>query len=1151
MRNFVGIYINEHKPQEMEKTFPVNIEKCYIAENWDARDHHWRIYRGIGIFLESVWLGTIFNNTIEYNGRPYTEARGWYDMYWAQGFGILFRSSKADILSNIIRYNWRGIFFWESSMGRIAYNQIVWNTVRPHEPPWWWWWSFPWWYYWTWHWKFHGIGIWLETSSNPIIEYNEISHNGAKYTAQFMHNYWETCDESYGIRAHAGSNPIIRYNNITWNGYFGVRSYDSSSPEVYNNNVSWNGFKAYDHSWGIGVFVGYAATWKIYNNTIMFNGNHHAGGAWGWGWGIISDWHSTAMIVNNTIQRNWCGMRLHGCRLGSIIERNNISYNGFTYWWYPRGVGISIYVPISWGGQFPVIKNNYIGYNGFYGGHGPSVDYWWQAGIHSYVGGSNAKIGAGNVLDSNEYAFAIWSTSLTITDTVIKNSFSSDFFITDSTSITLINNTHEKGRIIFGDDSSTIKAFWYVDFKVIWKETKAPVQSAGLDLYDNSERYTFSAYTDMEGKTKRYIVQEYENSRVRWLSYTPYRIEVFIKGKSIANETVSINRTMSVLLEIEESSPPKISIVEPEENASFSSHIVQLIGTADDDESGVHVVDIAVGAGNWIRIPGYGLTTWNYTLELPADGDYTVFAKATDRAGNYDVDWVKFTVKEAEPFFHVTFPPNDYITSTPTVRVTGIADRGLTISVNGEEVSVYERAFSKYVDLIEGNNIIKVEAKDIVGNVRTESRVVILDTIKPFIQINFPPDNYETNENIVKVDGITEEGADITVNGEGVPTIRGSFVKDVVLKTGPNAIYIEAIDKAGNQNSTILDVKYDNVPPDLSVFTPHQNALLNRTDVKVTGVTEEDAILTINDKKVDIRAGRFDSLLTLIEGNNTIVITASDTAGNKNTIIRNVFVDTVPPMLVVIEPRQGEITNKLTIQVSGTTEVGARVYIGGSEIPVFNGTFCTNVTLLDNILNNITVTAEDIVKNSRTVTREVRVDTQPPGLTVTEPEDGFKVRKGTLIIVGVTEPDIVELEVNGKPLTWDTMTGQFSGSLELVTGKNVITVTAKDSAGNVATVTKEGEYTIEKAGISFGIYSWLWLIFGFIIGTCVTFPVIIALTRRHLRKKFEEYGIEPYEIEEPEEIEEPGEIEEPEKIEEEDLGPEEIEEELPPEEEER
>ncbi|MEW5760418.1 MAG: right-handed parallel beta-helix repeat-containing protein, partial [Candidatus Thermoplasmatota archaeon] len=230
MRNFVGIYINEHKPQEMEKTFPVIIENCYIAENWDARDHHWRIYRGIGIFFESVWLGTILNNTIEYNGRPYTEARGWYDMYWAQGFGILFRSSKTDILSNIIRYNWRGIFFWESSMGRIAYNQIVWNTVRPHEPPWWWWWSFPWWYYWTWHWKFHGIGIWLETSCNPIIEYNEISHNGDKYTAQFMHNYWETCDESYGIRAHGGSNPIIRYNNITWNGYFGVRSYDSSSP---------------------------------------------------------------------------------------------------------------------------------------------------------------------------------------------------------------------------------------------------------------------------------------------------------------------------------------------------------------------------------------------------------------------------------------------------------------------------------------------------------------------------------------------------------------------------------------------------------------------------------------------------------------------------------------------------------------------------------------------------------------------------------------------------------------------------------------------------------------------------------------------------------------------------------------------------------
>ncbi|MEW5760417.1 MAG: right-handed parallel beta-helix repeat-containing protein, partial [Candidatus Thermoplasmatota archaeon] len=991
---------------------------------------------------------------------------------------------------------------------------------RPHEHGWWNWWAWSWWYYWTAHFKFYGQGIWLEIGCVPTIEYNVIDHNGAKYYEPNVpfRNYWESSWETHGIFCSVGSNPVVRYNQITWNGAWGVRSYDTSSPEVYNNNISWNGFKAYDHSWGEGIATGHGSTWRIMNNTIMFNGNHHAGGAWGWGWGIVGYWHSTEIIVNNTISRNWVGMRLHGCRAGTIIEKNNISYNGFTYWWYPRGVGISVYSPISWSGQFPVIRNNYIAYNGFYGGHGPSIDYWWQAGIHSYQGGAQAKIAGGNVLEGNEYAFTIWSTTVVITDTIIKDSFSSDFFLTDSSVVTLINNTHQKGRVIFGDDTSTIRAYWYLDLQLIWKATKAPVQCAGMDLYDSYERYVLTAYTDADGRTKRITLLEYETSKIKSESYNPYRFEIFVSGRSIANESLNVNRTMFATIEVGEAIPPQISIISPKMNASLSTATIKVIGSASDDESGIDVIDIAVGAGEWQRVPGYGLTTWSYTLELPGDGEYTVFAKATDRAGNYDIAWVKFVVKAAEPFFYVSFPPDNYITSNPTIRVTGIADMGLAVTINDESVTLYERSFSKYIDLYEGNNIIKVEARDIVGNVKSESRVVILDTIKPFIQVSFPPDNYETNKNIIRVEGVTEEGAELTINGESVETLRGSFSKDIVLRVGPNAINFEAIDKAENQNSTLINVKYDNVPPDLSVFTPHQNALLNRTDVRVTGTTEENALLTINDKKIDVRAGRFDTSIELIEGNNTIVITASDTAGNKNTIIRNVYVDTAAPVLVVVEPMHGEITNKLTIQVSGTTEVGAKVYIGGSEIPVVNGTFYTNVSLLDNTLNNITVTAEDIVKNSKTVTREVKVDTMAPALTVTEPEDGFKVRKGTIIVVGVTEPDIVELEVNGKPMQWDSLTGQFTGSIEIVRGKNIITVTAKDLAGNVATVTKEGEYRVGEAeeGI-FALFTILWLIIGIMFGIGIAFPIGVAISKRYLRR-YEE-PIETYEEEIPPEEE--------------------------------
>ncbi|MEW5760667.1 MAG: right-handed parallel beta-helix repeat-containing protein [Candidatus Thermoplasmatota archaeon] len=1095
-KNKVGIYINEEKPKEGGKVFPIRIEKCDIRENWDAAGwESWRFYRGTGIYIEDAQNGLIKNNTIEYNGRPYIEARGWGDYYWSAGVGIGLHNTSIDILENKIQYHFRGIFGYETVKGRIAYNNITWNTHRPHESGGWEWWAKSWWYNDTDHFKFIGQGIWLELGCVPLIEYNVIDYNGAKYyepNAPFR-DHWESSWESHGIYCSVGSCPVVRYNEITWNGAWGVRSYDTSSPEVYNNNISWNGFKAYDNSWGVGIECGHGSTWKISNNTIMYNGNHHAGGAWANGAGIIGDWHSTEIIINNTICNNFIGVQLYGCRAGTIIEKNNISYNGYTYWWYPRGVGISIYSPISWSGQFPVIKNNYIAYNGFYGGHGPSVDYWYQAGIHSYQGGTQAKIGPGNVLEGNEYAFAIWSTILEITDTIIKDSFSSDFFLNESSVVTLINSTHEKGRVIYGDDSSIIKACWYIDLKLIWNKTKAPVQYAGIDLYDSSseKKYTLSTYTGVDGKTKRLTLLEYEYSAVKVTKFSPYKCEIFVKGRNIANASIEVNKTMSITIRVDEVVPPQITITTPKQNAILNSTIIEITGSAYDDLSGMDVIDIAVGAGEWLRVPSQGLTTWSYTLVLPGDGNYTVSARATDRAGNYAIANVNFTVN-LEKLFYVAFPPDNYTTSKSKIRVVGIADIGLVITINGESVSLYERSFSKEIDLTEGKNIIKIEARDIVGNVKTESRVVILDTIKPFIQINFPPNNYETNKNIVTIEGITEEGAVLTINGEDVPVVKGSFTKNIVLKTGPNPITIEAIDKAGNENRTTLNIKYDNIPPNLSLSAPHQNALLNTTELRVIGITEENAIVTINDKKVDVKEGRFDYLLKLTEGINTIVVIASDGLGNQNIIVRSVYVDTIPPVLVIAEPKHGEATNKNSIRVAGITEEGAEVKINGVRVNVTNNKFSYEIKL-ENGENLIEISAYDKADNNNSIIIHIILDTIPPAVLMGEPKIS-ETKLSKIEVKGKTEPGAkvyingIEVEVNEN--------GEFSYPVKLSEGKNTIEIRAIDKAGNEKTEKLVINREVPKGVPSFPLFL---SIAALIIGVCLGLGVagiLVYFTRR-------------------------------------------------------
>ena len=124
--------------------------------------------------------------------------------------------------------------------------------------------------------------------------------------------------------------------------------------------------------------------------------------------------------------------------------------------------------------------------------------------------------------------------------------------------------------------------------------------------------------------------------------------------------------------------------------------------------------------------------------------------------------------------------------------------------------------------------------------------------------------------------------------------------------------------------------KIDTVPPVLSVASPVNALVTNAASVTLTGttndVTSSPVRVTVklnNGTAQDIEVsanGSFSKMLSLVDGTNTIVITATDSAGKQTSITRTVTVDRKAPVInsVTITPNPVDAGKTLVIAVSVT-----------------------------------------------------------------------------------------------------------------------------------------------------------------------------------------------------------------------------------------
>ncbi len=424
------------------------------------------------------------------------------------------------------------------------------------------------------------------------------------------------------------------------------------------------------------------------------------------------------------------------------------------------------------------------------------------------------------------------------------------------------------------------------------------------------------------------------------------------------------------------------------------------------------------------------------TLELTGDDEVTVY------------------LDNLPPNLLITSPVDGMVTNGNEVLVRGQTDLGVALNIGGFSTQVDRFGmFELTLPLpLEGANTILITAADLYSNVAPAELTVIKDITPPSLTIDGPTDGSLTGAPTILLAGAGEVGSTLKVNGQLVPLQSdGSFSIEEPIGEGTNSFSLVLRDAAGNTAQRTIELQGDFSAPEIVVFTPSPGSVSGSSSLEVQGRVDRNSVVTLNGQPVEVIGTSFvGTVQGLTEGENQVQIHAVDLAGNEADLTLSVLVDLTAPALTIDSPAPDTLTGDRRISVAGTTDARSLV-INGLEVTSYNpgvGSYRTQVGLKEG-LNVITVTAYDENGNPFSRTTSVTLDTLAPRLEVTSPAPGYVTSASSVELMGSSEPGAT-LQVNGKVIFAD---GEFTTSVALLEGENLLTLSARDPAGNVRSLT--------------------------------------------------------------------------------------------------
>ena len=420
---------------------------------------------------------------------------------------------------------------------------------------------------------------------------------------------------------------------------------------------------------------------------------------------------------------------------------------------------------------------------------------------------------------------------------------------------------------------------------------------------------------------------------------------------------------------------------------------------------------------------------------------------------------------KVSPAVAITSPVNGSYLSTSLINVSGMVDDvalysicNVTFTVNGisQVVPLSGGRFTQQVQLQEGVNSVQVSAKDLCGNKGTASSQFIVDTVKPVISIGGVSNGRYYNSSVLPVVKISEANpgsSSILLDGD-------SYSGTLVSAEGAHVLHVQATDLAGNMADASVSFVIDHTAPMAELYGVQVNGFLGKNVLINGGMADaypDSMSLRIDGAEVSTQLPFLWNTSSYTDGDHTIGLFVMDKALNTGFSLVPVTVDNTPPSVKLIVPVNGSLSSSGLINFlwSGSDNYGLSFYR-----LILDNAWVGNVTAMNRSMDGLSdgshqamVEAYDQANNTTMDSVSFIVDTIPPGISISNVEDGQSYSYNVTPDVNVTDANL-----NFTTMTLNGMT--YDGEPVSDEGNYTLYVFAEDLANNNAS--KTINFTIQK-----------------------------------------------------------------------------------------
>lgn len=444
---------------------------------------------------------------------------------------------------------------------------------------------------------------------------------------------------------------------------------------------------------------------------------------------------------------------------------------------------------------------------------------------------------------------------------------------------------------------------------------------------------------------------------------------------------------------------------------------------------------------------------------------------------------------------------NSSALSGSSLTFTGSASDGTGSGVSKVELSIAGSPWAQAVDTsgngswstwsyvwtlpVNGAYVIQARATDNAGNVQTAFASTALTVANPLpvaVLSGAPAGQTRDTAATLTVGGANMVAYRYNLDGgaESSETALGTPITLSGLGDGTHTVYVVGRDAIGNWQTSPTTAGWlvDTTGPDIKLSMLSDGAVTANPVLNISGSASDAGsglkVLTVNGLDAASDASGFSRAFKLVEGTNTVTVTADDNLGNETAQTRTITYDPSAPALVVTAPADNSKTSLSSVDVTGTADASATVDVKvngvDDQLASRDGANFTATVLLSSGINTVEVTVTGqsggTAVEKRTVTL---VDAAKPSLAITDPvRDVISYLNSVVIKGGVANAmgDIAVTVTSGTNIfTPAVSSGSFEQGVTFADeGTYPINVLATDIYGNETVVQRNIIY--QKIGLT-------------------------------------------------------------------------------------